>query len=424
MLEKGLDFLDIFSLIIYMLPPKEQLQKLKRGTVEIITEDELLAKLERSYKTGKPLKIKQGFDPTAPDLHIGHAVSLRKLRQFQDLGHIVIFLIGDFTGLIGDPSGRDKARKKMTREEVLRNAETYKQQVFKILDPERTIIEFNSRWNEPLTFSEFLEQIASRYTVARILERDDFEKRLKERKPLSILEFMYPLIQGYDSVALGNDVELGGTDQKFNLLVGRDLQREFGQEEQVVMTMPLLEGLDGKEKMSKSMGNYIGINEPPDDMFGKVMSIPDSLIYKYFELATAVPESELEGIKISLEKGTANPMELKKRLAFEITSLYWGAEKAEAARQEFERVFQRREIPSEIAVAEYPKGSSIWVVEIMRMSGLVPSSSEGIRLIRSGAVSIDGVKIEDTKKQIVVEKEMVLRVGRLRFLKIKPQEES
>ncbi len=405
------------------LAPQEQLRRIKRGTVEIISEDELLAKLERSYKEKKPLKIKQGFDPTAPDLHIGHAVSLKKLRQFQDLGHIVVFLIGDFTGLIGDPSGKDKARRKMTPEEVLSNAETYKAQVFKILDPEKTIIDFNSRWNSKLSFADFLEQIASRYTVARILERDDFEKRLEEGKPLSILELIYPLVQGYDSVALQNDVELGGTDQKFNLLVGRELQREFGLEPQVIITMPLLEGTDGKEKMSKSLGNYIGIAEPPKEMFGKVMSIPDELIYKYFELATDVDESELEKIKDALENGSVNPMELKKRLAFEITSFYWGKEKASEAKDEFERVFQKRELPKEIETVEYPYGTKQWLIGILKENGFVRSSSEGIRLMNSGAISVDGVRIYDSKYELMVDKEIVIRVGRTRFLKVVPKGE-
>lgn len=405
------------------LEPKEQLKILKRGTVEIITEDELLAKLERSYKENKPLKIKQGFDPTAPDLHIGHAVSLRKLRQFQDLGHIVVFLIGDFTGLIGDPTGRDKARKKMTPEEIKANAETYKSQVFKILDPSKTIIDFNSRWNSSLTFADFLEQIASRYTVARILERDDFEKRLSAGKPLSVLEFLYPLIQGYDSVALQNDVELGGTDQKFNLLVGRELQREFGLEPQVIMTMPLLEGIDGKEKMSKSLGNYIGITESPKDMFGKLMSIPDTLIYKYFELATSVNESELEKIKESLERQTINPMELKKRLAFEITRLYWGDNQASYAKEEFERVFQKRELPTELESVEYPYGAKFWLLGFLRERGLIKSSSEGMRLINAGAITINGEKVTDTKFELTVDCEKIIKVGKTRFIKVYPKKD-
>jgi len=306
---------------------EEQLEVIRRGTVEIIPEEELIKKLERSIRENRPLRIKEGFDPTAPDIHLGHVVTIRKLKQFQDLGHQVIFLIGDFTGMIGDPSGRNEMRKPLTKEEVLKNAETYKAQIFKILDPEKTIIEFNSRWCTPMKFEDVLV-LASKYTVARILERDDFYKRYKEGKPISVLEFLYPLIQGYDSVALRADVEVGGTDQKFNLLVGREIQREYGQEPQVILTMPLLVGTDGVEKMSKSLGNYIGITEPPEEMYGKVMSIPDDLIYPYFELATDVPNEELARIKRDLEDPEVNPRDLKRRLAREIVTLYHGREMA------------------------------------------------------------------------------------------------
>ena len=280
--------------------PQEQLKLIKRGTVEIIREEELLAKLESSYKDKRPLVIKQGFDPTAPDLHIGHMVSINKLRTFQDLGHTVVFLIGDFTGMIGDPSGRITTRVAMSRDEINANAETYKKQIFKVLDPQKTVIDFNSRWSSSMNFEDVLA-LTSRYTVARLLERDDFTKRYSEGRPISMLEFMYPLVQGYDSVALKADVELGGTDQKFNLLVGRDLQREYGQEPQVVITMPLLVGTDGVEKMSKSLGNYIGIEDPPDQIYGKTMSIPDNLILDYFKLATDLDQGELSEIERQLQ---------------------------------------------------------------------------------------------------------------------------
>ncbi len=305
----------LFNMI--SVKPEEQFELIKRGAVEIIRDNELLDKLTRSYKSGKPLVIKQGFDPTAPDIHIGHMVSINKLRTFQQLGHTVVFLIGDFTGMIGDPSGRTITRKPLSREEVLDNAETYKKQIFKVLDPDKTVIDFNSRWGLSMTFEDVLG-LTSRYTVARILERDDFSKRFKDGKPITMLEFMYPLVQGYDSVALKADVELGGTDQKFNLLVGRDLQREYGQEPQVVLTMPLLVGTDGVDKMSKSLGNYIGIFDEPEQIYGKTMSIPDSVIFDYFTLATDVDALELAEIRKQLDSPGVNPMTLKKRLAWKL----------------------------------------------------------------------------------------------------------
>ncbi len=403
-----------------MLKPEEQLAQLKRGTVEIIKVEELLSKLERSYKTNTPLLVKQGFDPTAPDLHIGHTVSLRKLRQFQDLGHRVVFLIGDFTGMIGDPSAMESTRRKLTREEVIKNSETYKKQVFKILDPEKTIIDFNSRWNNKLSFANFLE-IASRYTVARLLERDDFQRRIAADKPISLMEFLYPIVQGYDSVALRNDVELGGTDQKFNLLVGRVLQKEFGLEPQVVITMPLLEGTDGIRKMSKSYGNYIGINEPPSEIYGKSMSIPDNLIYKYFELATDVSLDELKDIASALESDT-NPMELKKRLASKLVEMYWGEAEAKKAQREFERVFQRKQLPEEMKTLPYPAGTKVWLVRAMQKGGIISSSSEGIRLIKAGAVSIDGKKVKESGLEIVIDREIIIKAGKRRFLRLIPED--
>lgn len=398
---------------------EEQMELIRRGAVEIIPEEELLKKLERSIQENKPLRIKEGFDPTAPDIHLGHVVTIRKLKQFQDLGHQVIFLIGDFTGMIGDPSGRNEIRKPLTKEEVLKNAETYKSQIFKILDPEKTIIEFNSRWCAPMKFEEVLV-LASKYTVARILERDDFYKRYKEGKPISVLEFLYPLIQGYDSVALKADVEVGGTDQKFNLLVGREIQREYGQEPQVILTMPLLVGTDGVEKMSKSLGNYIGINEPPEEMYGKVMSIPDDLIYPYFELATDVPKEELVRIKQDLEDPEVNPRDLKRRLAREIVTLYHGREMALYAEREFDRVFRERAVPSQ--VEEYVLRTTqdkIWIVRLLTTTGMASSSSEARRLIQQGGVSIDGEKITDINLEVDLGKEFILKVGKRRFLKVK-----
>jgi tyrosyl-tRNA synthetase len=346
-------------------------------------------------------------------------VSIRKLRQFQQLGHQVIFLIGDFTGMIGDPTGRNEMRKHMTKEEVLKNAETYKEQIFKVLDPEKTIIDFNSRWHAKLMFEDVLV-LTSKYTVARMLERDDFEKRLKAGKPISIMEFLYPLVQAYDSVALKADVELGGTDQKFNLLVGRDIMSEYGLEPQVILTMPLLVGLDGTEKMSKSLGNYIGINEPPNEMFGKTMSIPDNLIYTYFELATDVPNTELAKIKQQLEDPTVNPRDLKAQLAFEIVKIYHGEAAAKSAREEFERVFSQKQLPDDMPEFVLKKSEGkIWIVRLMASAGLVKTNAEARRLIQQGAVSIDGQKISNVNLEIQPEKDFVLKAGKRRFLRVR-----
>src|ERR1044071_5999465 len=299
------------------IPAPEQLDNIRRGAVEIIREEELVEKLKRAQKSGKPLRVKAGFDPTAPDIHVGHTVLARKMKHFQELGHVAIFLIGDFTGMIGDPSGRSATRKQLTKDEVLQNAETYKQQIFKILDPQKTVIDFNSRWMSQLGSEGFI-RLASRYTVARILEREDFTNRMKSLQPIAMHELLYPLVQGYDSVALEADVELGGTDQRFNLLVGRDLQREYGQETQIVLTMPLLEGLDGVQKMSKSLGNYIGINEAPNEQFGKVMSISDDLMFRYYELLTDMPLGDIQHMKLEVASGKRHPMDAKAELAVRI----------------------------------------------------------------------------------------------------------
>jgi tyrosyl-tRNA synthetase len=326
---------------------EEQFQYLKKGCVDIIQEKELKEKLSRSIKRKKPLKVKTGFDPTAPDIHIGHTVLIRKMKHFQDLSHDVIFLIGDFTGLIGDPSGRSVTRPPMTHEQIMENAETYKTQIFKILDPEKTIIDFNSRWLGKLTSFDIIN-LTAKYTVARVLERDDFSNRLKSGLPISVHELLYPLMQAYDSVALKADVELGGTDQKFNLLVGREIQRGFQQEPQIVLTMPLLEGLDGKEKMSKSMNNYVGITEPPKEIFGKLMSISDSLMLRYFELLTDIPLSQIQRWEKEMKQDEINPKDLKVKLAKSIVSDFWGEDEAVKSAKEFERVFTHRETPSEM----------------------------------------------------------------------------
>ncbi len=400
------------------LRPEEQLELIKRGTVEIIREEELLQKLTKSFNTGKPLIIKQGFDPTAPDIHIGHMVSINKLKTFQELGHTVVFLIGDFTGMIGDPSGRTATRKQLTREEVLINAETYKKQIFKVLDPKSTVIDFNSRWSLPMTFQDVLE-LTSRYTVARILERDDFSKRYSEGRPISMLEFMYPLVQGYDSVALKADVELGGTDQKFNLLVGRDLQREYGMEPQVVITMPLLVGTDGVEKMSKSLGNYIGINDPPEQIFGKTMSISDNMIYDYFVLATDVSTDELAEIKKQLDTPGVNPMTLKKRLGWKLVEIYHGKEEADKAQGGFEKQFSKREVPDEIPeLLIESNDDTAWLPAVITASGVTSSNSESIRLIKQGGIKKDDEVLKDKDYRVSLVDNVVLKIGKKNYFRI------
>lgn len=403
-------------------PVDEQMKLLKKGAVEIIQEEDLVRKLERSIKENKPLRVKAGFDPTAPDIHLGHTVLLRKMKHFQELGHEVIFLIGDFTGLIGDPTGRSATRPAMTREEINKNAETYKQQVFKILDPQKTIVDFNSRWLGALSSFDIIK-LASKYTVARLLERDDFTKRFKAGLPISVHELLYPLMQAYDSVALQADVELGGTDQKFNLLVGREIQREYGQEPQVILTMPLLEGLDGVEKMSKSLGNYVGINEPPEEMFGKLMSISDELMYRYYELLTDVSMDQIETWKKQAKAGQVNPRDLKAQLARMIVSDFWGEEEAKRAADEFDRVFKHKDLPSEMEekVMEVSQDSpQVGLIDLMFNLGLVPSRGEAKRLIRQGGVYVDGQRIESLEHKLDGTKaEQVLKIGKRKFYKIK-----
>ena len=403
------------------MSPEEQLKIIKRGTAEIISEEELLKKLRRSEETGKPLKIKAGFDPTAPDLHVGSAVVLRKMKHFQDLGHEVTFLIGDFTGLIGDPSGKTKTRKQLTREEVDANAKTYQEQIFKILDPEKTVIDFNSRWCDKMSFEDVIA-LTSRYTVARLLERDDFSRRMSENLPISVLELLYPLVQGYDSVELRADVELGGTDQTFNLLVGRVLQREYGQEPQVVLTMPILEGLDGVQKMSKSLGNHIGINEAPEEIYGKTMSVADELMWKYFELGTEAPQAEIERLAALVKSGKMHPKEAKQRLAREIVALYHGPEAARAAQEHFEKVIARKELPDEMPNLVVKKGDmkdgKVWVVKMLVEAGFAESNGEARRLIQQGGIRINQEEVSVDNCDVAVKKGDVLQAGRRRFARI------
>lgn len=386
------------------LSVEKQLEVIKRGAAEVISEEELKRKLVASKEKNRPLTVKAGFDPTAPDLHLGHTVLLRKLRQFQDLGHRVVFLIGDFTGRIGDPSGRSELRKQLTREEVLRNARTYTQQVSKILDLGRLEIRFNSEWFEKMSVLEIL-RLTTHATVSQMLAREDFRKRMAKNEEISLLEFMYPILQGYDSVVLEADIELGGTDQIFNLLVGRDIQKDFRQEPQVVLTMPLLEGLDGVQKMSKSYNNYIGISEAPSEMFGKAMSISDDMMLKYYTLLTDEDLQEVKGL---------HPKEAKMRLAFDIVRQYHGEEAADKARLEFERVFSRKETPQDIP--EYRLAGTPTIVTVLVESGLAKSGNEARRLIRQGAVFFEGLKVET--EDFVLPGGGIIRAGTRRFLRV------
>ncbi len=397
----------------------EQIAYLKKGSVDLIREDDLRKKLEQSAKTGKPLRVKLGADPTAPDIHIGHTVVIRKLKAFQDLGHTAIFLIGDFTGMIGDPSGKNATRPPLSREAILANAETYKTQIFKLLDPEKTEIRFNSEWMDKFSAADFV-RLCSRITVKQILERDDFEKRLREQNPISLHELLYPLTQGYDSVALNADVELGGTDQKFNLMVGRDLQREYEQGPQIVLTMPLLEGLDGVNKMSKSLNNYIGIDESPDEMFGKVMSISDDLMWRYYELLTDISLDEINALKFKCGSGAENPRDLKVKLAKKIIGDFHSAEAAEAAEAEFNRRFVKKEIPDEIEEKQL-SANSYKLADLLVETGLALSKGEARRLIAQGGTKIDGERVEDAQREIKLSPDSftLLQVGKRKFMKLR-----
>lgn len=396
-----------------MQSPEEQLAELKRGVAEILLESELLTKLRR----GRPLRVKAGFDPTAPDLHLGHTVLINKMRRFQDFGHEVIFLIGDFTGLIGDPTGRNATRPALTEADVKANAATYQEQIFKILDPQKTRVEFNSSWMNAMS-SAGLIQLAAQHTVARMLERDDFSKRYKSGQPIAIHEFLYPLVQGYDSVALKADVELGGTDQKFNLLMGRQLQEAQGQEPQVVITMPLLEGLDGVNKMSKSLGNYVGITEAPDDMFGKLMSISDELMWRYFDLLSFRPNYELVSLKDAVSNGR-NPRDVKFELANEIVSRFHGAAAARQAQESFIARFQKGQVPEDLRKVELSIAEAeLKLVAALKDAALAASSSAAYRLLDQGAVRVDGVKVTDRETRLAAGSTYVVQAGKREFAEI------
>lgn len=401
---------------------EEEFTFLKRGTAEIISETDLKNKLFQSKKEKKPLKIKLGMDPTAPHVHLGFAVVLRKLRQFQDLGHTVLLLIGDFTARIGDPTEKSITRKMLSPQEIEENARTYIEQFGKILDPEKTEIVYNSRWLRDMNLEKVVE-LTSKYTIARILERDDFEKRYKGGIPIGVHEFLYPLLQGYDSVVLKADVEMGGTDQKFNILVGRELQKEYGQNPQVVFLMPILEGLDGIKKMSKSLGNYVGITEPPKEIYGKIMSIPDRILLRYFELTTDVPLEEISNIKAKLEAGEVNPKLFKQRLAREIIGIYHDENLAIKAEAEFEKVFSKKELPSEISektiFPEDIKDGRVWVVTLLLIADLCESKRDARRFVSQGSVKVNGKKINDENMDVPVEDGMVVQVGSRNFAKIR-----
>ncbi len=388
----------------------EQIREIQRGTVDIIPLEELRRKLER----GQPLRIKLGADPSAPDLHLGHTVVLNKLRQFQELGHVVIFLIGDFTAMIGDPTGRSETRKPLTREQIHQNAQTYTQQVFRILDPQRTEVRFNSEWLDALTSADMI-RLCGHYTIARLLERDDFAKRFRENIPIHVHELLYPLVQGYDSVALKADVEVGGTDQRFNLLVGRELQRAYGQEPQVILTMPLLEGTDGVQKMSKSLGNFIAITDPPAEMYGKVMSISDALMRKYYELLSTVALDRLQAIR----EEQVHPLDAKKQLAMELVTRFHGEAAAVSAAEDFTQRFQRRELPSDLETFTWTgEEEAVWICQLMKAVEFAKSTSEARRLVQQGGVRLDEVVVTDQDFQVPAQGEKILQVGRRRVIKI------
>jgi len=396
----------------------KQIELIERGAVNVISRPDLVKKLEKSQATGKPLRIKAGFDPTAPDLHLGHTVLIQKLKHFQDLGHEISFLIGDFTGMIGDPTGKSETRKPLTVEQVEKNAESYKDQIFKILDPEKTKVVFNSTWLNKLTSKDFI-MLASQLTVARMLEREDFKVRFENERPISIHEFLYPLIQGYDSVALEADVELGGTDQLFNLLMGRDLQRVWGQEPQVVITMPLLEGLDGVNKMSKSLGNYIGITEKADDIYGKTLSVSDDLMFRYYELLSDLAADEIARLKSEMESGKLHPKVVKQQLARELTARFYDAEAAQRAEDNFERIFSQHDNPEDMPEVVLPSSEKgIWLPKLLVDTQLVSGTGEARRMIQQNAVSLNGDKVSDIEHLVMTQGEIILKVGKRRFCKV------
>ena len=393
---------------------ENMLEQIKRGADEILIESELVDRL----KSGRPLRVKAGFDPTAPDLHLGHTVLINKLRQFQDLGHEVLFLIGDFTGMIGDPTGKSATRPPLSRDDVIENARTYEQQIFKILDPEKTLVMFNSSWMGEMSAVDLI-QLAARHTVARMLERDDFNKRYNDGQAIAIHEFLYPLIQGYDSVAMKADVELGGTDQKFNLLVGRELQKQYGQPPQIVLTMPILEGLDGVQKMSKSLNNYIGINEPPDEMFGKIMRISDELMWRYFELLSFRPMDEIEQFRRDVADGK-NPRDIKFMLGQEIVTRFHSAEAAQKAQDKFIARFQQGAMPDEMPELELAaEGGTLPIANLLKQAGLVSSTSDALRMIKQGAVKIDGERLSDQRLEVAAGSTHIYQVGKRRFARVR-----
>jgi len=400
-------------------PVAQQLEYLKKGVAEIIREDEFVSKLRRSHDTGKPLRAKLGVDPTAPDIHLGHMVVIEKLRQFQILGHKAVFLVGDFTAMVGDPTGQSETRPPLSREQVNANAKTYLDQVFKILDPKKTEIRYNSEWLDKLTSYEIV-RLCAKYRVARMLEREDFHKRLSEQQPISMHELLYPLLVAYDSVMLEADVELGATEQKFNLLMGRDIQREYGQESQVCMTMPILVGLDGQRKMSKSLGNYVGITEPPGEMFGKLMSVPDDLMWSYWQLLTVLTDNDITDLRRKVAAGQAHPMSVKTALAKRIVCDFHGNEAAERAANEFQRVFRDRQAPEEAPIINLSRGPAKKLTALLVDLKLIASKSEAERLIKQGGVEIDGARADDPRKDIDLSKpaDFLLRAGKKKFVRI------
>ena len=397
-------------------PLNEQMDVIRRGTVDLLPEDELVQKLENSIKNNKPLIIKQGFDPTAPDIHLGHTVGIRKLRQFQDLGHQVVVIIGDYTAMVGDPSEKNSTRPRLTHQEVIKNAKTYQDQFFKILNKEKTQIRFNGEWFSKMSFDEIMG-LASKFTVARMLERDDFAQRYNNQQPISVHEFFYPLMQGYDSVMIKADVELGATEQKFNLVIARQIQKEYNIEQQIVLTLPVLEGVDGTQRMSKSAGNYIGIDEPPNETYGKAMSIPDKLIYPYFVLISDVSLSELAEIKAQLDNPKINPRDIKKYLARTIVRMYHGENASKTAESEFERIFVQKKLPDQIQ--EFKLNKDIYRIgELLLETNTANSKSDARRLIQQGGVTVDGAKILDPFAEISISSEIILKVGKRKFARV------
>ncbi|MEG6588124.1 tyrosine--tRNA ligase [Paenibacillus barengoltzii] len=400
---------------------ERQLQVISRGVVEIVPEDELKQKVIKSVVTGKPLKVKLGLDPSAPDIHIGHTVVMQKLRQFQELGHQVQLIIGDFTGRIGDPTGKSETRKQLSEEDVQRNAETYRKQIFKILDPEKTQVNFNSEWLAPMTFADVVK-LSAKVTVARMLERDDFTKRYTSGQPISIHEFFYPLMQGMDSVALESDIELGGTDQKFNLLMGRTLQKEYGKDTQVAIMTPIIEGLDGVQKMSKSLGNYIGIDEAPNEIYGKAMSVPDELMTKYYELVTDLSLEDLAALNEGLKSGGVHPRDAKMRLAHTLVRMYHGQEAADAAQEHFVTVFQQRALPDDIEEKEIPaaelENGKIRLIKLLTLIGFAASNGEAKRSIQQGAVKLNEEKVSDPNAEVELAGGEIIQVGKRKFAKL------